>query len=56
MLRVGWADVGFNYSMSVQNGHSISVSGWNNEEADIYIQNDGPSPYYVVQVGATQTD
>jgi len=43
-------------SYIVQNGHSISVSGWNNEEADIYIQNDGPSPYYVVQVGATQTD
>jgi len=25
-------------SYIVQNGHSISVSGWNNEEADIYIQ------------------
>jgi len=32
------------------------VSGWNDEKVDIYVQNDGPSSYHVVQVGATQTD
>ena len=32
------------------------VSGGNDEEVDIYVQNDGSSSYHIVEVGATQTD
>ena len=34
----------------------MCVSSGDNEEVDIYIQNDGPNPDQVVQVGAAQTN
>ena len=43
-------------SYIAQNGHSKRVSGRDDEEVDIDIQNDGPAPYQVVQVGAAQAD
>jgi len=32
------------------------VSSGDDEEVDIHVQNDGPTHYQVVQVGAAQTD
>ena len=43
-------------SYIAQNDHLMCVSSRDNEEVDIYIQNDGPNPDQVVQVGAAQTN
>ena len=43
-------------SYIAQNDDSTWVSSRDDEEVDIYIQNDGPTPYQVVQVGTAQTD
>ena len=34
----------------------MRVSGGNDEDVDIYVQNDGASSCHIVEVGATQTD
>ena len=38
-----------------QCSHNLWVSGGDNEEVCIHVQDDGPAPYQVVQVGAAQT-
>ena len=39
-----------------QNAYDFGVSGGDDEEVDIDVQNDSPTPYQVVQVGAAQAD
>ena len=35
--------------------HNLWISGRDDEEIGIYVQDDGPAPYQIVQVGAAQT-
>lgn len=45
---------GINNAYVAQNDHNLWVSGGNEQEVDMYVQDDG-SPYYqVVQFGAAQ--
>jgi len=43
-------------SYIAQNDHSIWISSGDNEEVHVYVQNDRPTPYQVVQVWAAQTN
>ena len=38
-----------------QHGHNLRVSGGDDIEIGIYVQDDGPNSYQVVQVGTPQT-
>ena len=38
-----------------QNSHNLRIGGGDNEEIGIHVQDDGPTSYQVVQVGAAQT-
>ena len=38
-----------------QNSHNLWVGGGDDEEIGIHVQDDGPTPYQVVQVRAAET-
>ena len=53
MLNIGISRV---FTYVTQNADDFRVSCGDDEEVDIDIQDDGPAPYQVVQVGAAQAD